>query len=360
MNARLESRIPTSSKGSSAELLKEGSLFLGYFCGQTGMAFLMKSVLSKVQLAKDLFGVPAGFFVAATQQIVSFCIILMIMLGSRVIGKPLKIKKLEKKEFGLLLILSFAFTLNIGFNLLALSLLPLYLNLVIRACSPITTSIMQSLFLKERQSISLPEWACLFAGVICAAVVTLAESGGGIGGISGTTTFAFGVLCSVLSLIMAGLDFVMKAKLGSLKLKAIETNFYNAIPVAVIAFTIGSILPTPVTASWTRRFGANLTDLAVFKHLFQVNPSVFTWVAASGIAAMVYNLYVTFLVVKLSPATSSFAGNFNKSMSIVLSLFLLEANRPHDVRGYIKVGAVFGNIAAFTAYNMLKKRRQGK
>lgn len=25
----------------------------------------------------------------------------------------------------------------------------------------------QSLFLKERQSISLPEWACLFAGVIC-------------------------------------------------------------------------------------------------------------------------------------------------------------------------------------------------
>ena len=28
--------------------------------------------------------------------------------------------------------------------------------------------------------------------------------------------------------------------------QAIETNFYNAIPVAVIAFTIGSILPTPV------------------------------------------------------------------------------------------------------------------
>ena len=30
------------------------------------------------------------------------------------------------------------------------------------------------------------------------------------------------------------------------QLQAIETNFYNAIPVAVIAFTIGSILPTPV------------------------------------------------------------------------------------------------------------------
>ena len=30
------------------------------------------------------------------------------------------------------------------------------------------------------------------------------------------------------------------------QLQAIETNFYNAIPVALIAFTIGSILPTPV------------------------------------------------------------------------------------------------------------------
>eukprot|EP00435_Cladocopium_sp_Y103_P010454 s4961_g2.t1 len=114
--------LSASKSSSSVELLKEGGLFFGYFFSQTGMAFLMKQVLSKVQVAKDLFGVPASFFVIGTQQMVSFCIMLSILAGSRLIGRPLRIKKLELSRVGLVLALSLCFSLNTGFNLLAMCL----------------------------------------------------------------------------------------------------------------------------------------------------------------------------------------------------------------------------------------------
>lgn len=355
--------LAESKDSSGLELVREGGLFVGYFGFQTGMAFLMKQVLSKVQVAKGLFGVPAPFFVVSTQQTVSFCIILSILAGSRLIGRPLRIKRLELSRLGLVFALSLCFSLNTGFNLLAMSLIPLSLLLIIRACSPITTSLIQSLLLREKQGISPPEWLCLSAGVVCAAVVTLCESGGAGGGFAAASSkFWLGVLFAITSLLLAGLDFVIKAKLGKgkQKLSAIETNFYNALPVVLITLIVGSLLPTPAPDTWAAKFGSPLTDLQVFRHLFEVNASVFKWVAATGIAAFAFNLYVTFLVVKLSPATSSFAGNFNKSVGIVGALLFFEGNRPHDVKGYLKFCAVFGNIVAFTAYNIIKKRRQKK
>eukprot|EP00913_Durusdinium_trenchii_P029781 g27907.t1 len=421
-----------TSQRSKASGLTEAFLFMAYFFLQVGMAFLMKFVLSQVQLSKDLRGVPAPFFVVGTQQLVSFSLMLTFVLSSKLFGRTVEIKKLAWKDFRLVLVLSLAFTVNIGFNLLSMSLIPLPLHLIIRSCSPITTSIMQSVVLREKQGISKPEWCCLFLGVICAATVTIAESGSV--GLSGAASRSFwcGVCFCVTSLLLAGLDFVLKAKLGKgPKLNALETNLYNALPVALLALVFGSFLPTPVrlgpwlnrvvvvlwmetgrrpvvetagrqvggnletyrstrsltrqtirsflptTApqrpptprptslvarppSWMARFGSPLTDLSVFLKVFSVNAPAYLWVVGSGVCAMVFNLFVTFMVVKLSPATSSFAGNFNKSMSIALSLFLLEGHRPTDARGIIKLCAVFGNIAAFYVYNVLRKKRQQK
>ncbi|CAJ1349658.1 unnamed protein product [Effrenium voratum] len=325
------------------------------------MSFMMKTVLAKVKVAKDLFGVPASFFVVGSQQLVSFSIMLTILAVARLIGRPLTIKKLKKNEIGLVLALSVAFSMNIGLNLLSLSLIPLSLVMIIRACSPITTGLMQTLILKEKQAISGPEWACLFAGVVCAAVVTLAESSGGAGIAAASKSFWWGVSFAVSSLMLGGLDFVIKAKLGSgPKLNALETNLYNAIPVAIFTCALGSVLPTPVPPSWSAHFAPYMTDLQVFKGIFQVNPAVLLWVVGSGVAAFVFNLFVTFLVVKLSPATGSFAGNFNKSASIILSLLWLEGARPNNARGVVKICAVLGNIVAFACYNVLKKKRQKK
>ena len=51
--------------------------------------------------------------------------------------------------------------------------------------------------------------------------------------------------------------------------QAIETNLYNALPVVLITLIVGSLLATPAPPSWTAKFGSPLTDLQVFRHLFE-------------------------------------------------------------------------------------------
>eukprot|EP00439_Symbiodinium_sp_Y106_P057721 s127_g8.t1 len=74
----------------------------------------------------------------------------------------------------------------------------------------------------------------------------------------------------------------------------------------------------------------------------QSNAGTSAGVVFSGLGAFVYNLYVTFMVVQLSPATSAFAGNFNKSAAILLSLVFLEGAAPWktgSLRDFAKIGA---------------------
>merc|ERR1719203_1051975 len=100
-----------------------------------------------------------------------------------------------------------------------------------------------------------------------------------------------------------------------------------------------------------------MTDWTVFGKLWQASPGAFFWVMLSGVLAFAYNTFVTFLVVKLSPATTAFAGNFNKAATILVSLLFLEGTLPPGLQGRVMIGATLGNIAAFTVYNMLKQRR---
>jgi len=162
---------------------------------------------------------------------------------------------------------------------------------------------------------------------------------------------------SVTSLFSGGLDFVFKSILGtSVKLNAVDTICYMALPAAIFTSLLGSALSKPVSATWAARFAPRMTDLSVFVKLWQVNPGIFGYIIMSGFLAFCYNVFVTFLIVKLSPATTAFAGNFNKAATILLSLVIFRELAP-GIRGLVILGAVFGNIAAFTTYNVLRKRR---
>lgn len=333
-------------------------LFLCYLFLQSGMSFYMKFLLSKVRVASDLMGIPASFLVTSSQQLVGFGAFVIFVLLSRIVGRPYRPKILKSyKEYLLVLALSISFSLNIGLNLLSISLVPLSLTMIIRACSPLSTALMQTVLMRQKQDIAWREWLCMCVGVLCASAVVVAQSGGMQGGAS--FTFYFGVAMSVASLFSGALDFVFKGVLGtgSVKLNAMDTTCYMAWPAALFTASLGAVLSKPVSSSWAARFAPRMTDFEVFHRLWEVNPSIFTWVLISGVLAFIYNTFVTFMIVKLSPATTAFAGNFNKAATILIALLVLERGISGP-RGLVVLVAVLGNIMAFTCYNVLRKRRK--
>lgn len=324
------------------------------------MNFYMKWILSKIEVAEGLKGVPASFLVTSTQQLVGLVCVLGLLVVSRAFGRPYTPKPLASgKELLLVLCLSASFALNIGLNLFSLVLIPLSLNLIVRSCLPLSTAVSQTLIQRKTQDISAGEWGCMIAGVLCACVVVLAKSGGPAG--SANPMFLFGVAMVVASIFCGAFDMVFKSVLGtSVKLSPLDTTYHMALPVAVFTGLIGALFPKPVSASWAARFGSTMTDVTVFQELWRLNPSVLGWVAVSGVLAFGYNIFQTFLVVKLSPATTSFAGNFNKAATVLLSMIFLEGKLPPGPRGKILALAIVGNIAAFALYNKLKSGRKGK
>eukprot|EP00928_Gymnodinium_smaydae_P047323 TRINITY_DN31578_c0_g1_i1.p1 TRINITY_DN31578_c0_g1~~TRINITY_DN31578_c0_g1_i1.p1 ORF type:complete len:608 (-),score=108.89 TRINITY_DN31578_c0_g1_i1:26-1849(-) len=346
------------SRSGSASLASQATLFLTYFLLQSSMSFYMKWILSKIRVSEDLVGVPASFLVTASQQLVGLLFFALLVLTSWLLGRPYKPKKLKSLSDVLLVCaLSLSFSLNIGLNLLSLSLVPLSLTMIIRACTPLSTACVQALLMRKHVDIALVEWALMVFGVLCAACAVIVQTGG----LSGTSSasFFFGVAMSVLSLFSGALDFVFKGVLGAdVKLNAVDTTCYMALPVALLTSVASVFWATPVPESWAMRFAPRMTNVAVFRHIWTVNPSIFGWIALSGMLAFAYNTFVTFLIVKLSPATAAFAGNFNKSATILFSLLLLEGALGAGSRGLLVLLAVLGNIAAFTLYSVLKKRRE--
>jgi len=104
-----------------------------------------------VHVASDLIGIPASFLVTSSQQLVGFGAFVLLVLLSRLVGRPYRPKILKSyKEYLLVLALSISFSLNIGLNLLSLSLVPLSLTMIIRACSPLSTALMQSVLMRKK------------------------------------------------------------------------------------------------------------------------------------------------------------------------------------------------------------------
>mmetsp|Transcript_43661 Transcript_43661/g.100751 ORF Transcript_43661/g.100751 Transcript_43661/m.100751 type:complete len:462 (-) Transcript_43661:195-1580(-) len=334
-------------------------IFLVYLFWQSGMGIYMKRLLSDITILPNfgLKGIPASFFATGTQQLVGFSIFLMILLVSRIIGKPYTPKRITARQFLLVTLLSASFSANIGTNLLAMSLVPLSLTLVIRACSPLSTAIVQTLVMGKKQDLSVSQWSCLVAGVSCAAMSVIAQSGSPT--VEASWSFFFGISMSVFSLVAGAFDFVIKAKLGTdVKLNALETTCYNALPVALCCLLAGSFIAKPVPKTWATLYQPKMTDLHVFQKIFQLNPAVLMWLLFSGVLAFGYNIFVTYVIQKLTPATTAFAGNFNKAAAILFTLIFLEQGGAPGIRGWIVRLSVVGNIAAFTAYNIIGRRRK--
>jgi len=251
------------------------------------------------------------------------------------------------------------FFLNTGLNLFSLTLAPLSVTIIIRSCMPLAAAVAQTIVL-GRQDISTREWLCMVLGVSCAALVVIAN-GGLSGSVTASRAFFIGVAASVSSVICGALDLLVKSVLGkSKKMPATETVLFQALPVALIATMVGFVFSSPVSPSWSAHFQPRITDWEVFRAIFQLKPIVLGFVAWSGVLACGFNLFTTKLVVRLSPATTAFAGNFNKAALTLLSLILIDSNIPPGYRGWLLLAGVIGNIAAFTCYNISKRGRKNK
>lgn len=325
--------------------------FLMYFGAQTSISCYMKWLLSKVPVTLSLVGVPAAFLVMSVQQVVVFLFVLMVL---RVRHKKVKWPT-SSAQWRLIWIGAATFSLNTGLNLFSLALIPLSLALIIRACMPLAAAVLQTI-VYGRQNISPPEWLCMTFGVICACLVVISNRGWSCGAMA-SPAFIAGVAASVASVFCGALDMLVKRILGTSKqMSATETIVFEALPVALITATIGLMFSSPVSASWAAHYQPRMTDWEVFKVIWQFKPIVLGFVAFSGLLACWYNLFTTLLIVRLSPATTAFAGNFNHGALVFLSLLFLDRHIPPGYHGVLLIGGVIGNIASFTCYNILKRR----
>lgn len=365
---RPTARLPRASLEGSASapkkddgnILKQVVLFLMYLVSQTGLNVYMKWLVSKVPIAPGLTGLPASFLVTGLQQLTAFGLFMLLLVGSRLLPgvKPYQPKSIRGRDRLLVIVLALAFGLNVGLNNFSLVLIPLSLNLIIRACLPLSTAVSQTL-LRGRQDISGAEWLCMVAGVVCAAVTVVSNTHGKLVVGSG---LLFGICVAVMSTFSGAVDMVMKSVMGGdLKLSPVDSMCYMSVPALLFLLIPGIFWVHPITGTWAKYLGTtHTTDLAVFMKVLALRPAVFAYAILSGVVAFGYNVFTTFLAVQLSPATTSFAGNFNKAAGILFSLLVLERWLPTDGWGLLTLGSILGNIAAFATYNSVRQARNAK
>mmetsp|Transcript_12309 Transcript_12309/g.31651 ORF Transcript_12309/g.31651 Transcript_12309/m.31651 type:complete len:200 (-) Transcript_12309:80-679(-) len=197
----------------------------------------------------------------------------------------------------------------------------------------------------------------MVVGVVCAALTVVAKLEGKI--VLGSGMF-LGVCVAALSTFSGAIDLVMKSVMGSdLKLTPVDSMCYMAVPAMLFLMVPGFLWSHPIGGSWAAALGTrSTTDFAVIARVWAERPVVLAYATLSGVLAFGYNVFQTFLAVKLSPSTTAFAGNFNKAAGILISLVVLEGTLAPGIWGKVALGSIAGNILAFTAYNAIRSRRR--
>lgn len=117
-----------------------------------------------------------------------------------------------------------------------------------------------------------------------------------------------------------------------------------------------------MSSSWAAHLGPPVgggwTDADVIVAGVHMRADILAWIALSGLLAFGYNILTTYFAVKLSATTASFVGNL--PTSTLVSLLLLEKKRPQGRWAVLLWSSVFGNVAAFAAYNAFRRRRLAK
>lgn len=336
---------------------KQLGKLLIYFGAQTSMNLYVKSVLNKTEIGEGLRGIPASFFVTLSQQIMSAVLFVLLVGFLKYIGNDYEPKKLTTRmDYVAVVCFGMSFAMNIGLNNFSLSLIPLSINLVIRACLPLSTLMSQQLlgplFGEKRKPINPMELLCMIIGVGCACVTVFCDAQQP----SVESTFFVGCLSAVGSLFSGAINLVLAGLLGtSLKMNPLDTTGFMSVPSTLFLLPITCFMVHPISASWKRdRFPSPATDWQVIQKVMETNPSAMWSVILFGPIAFSYNLLQWKLVHTLSATTTAFAGNMNKAATIMLSLGLGFESLPEGEWGAIKLIATTGNILAFTAYSVLK------
>ncbi|CAE7362501.1 unnamed protein product [Symbiodinium natans] len=307
------------------ELTTAGILAI-YFGAQAGFTLYMKVVLSNSVISKELgiSGVPAGFLVTAVQQVVAFfvlAVIVAVMYCTPYRYTPRRLKSWS--EVACVILFSFAFSLNIGLNNFSLSLLAVSLNMIIRSCLPVVTLAFQQILgpciPDLAQKVRMTEVILMVAGVVFAAVATVAKSEGSHHGGAESKNLLLGVMVCTLSDAACAINLILGNMFGSSldpPLNPVDTIFYMALPCALFLMPASILFLHPV--DWAN-FG-DITDLQVFQKVMELSPSTMLWVILSGCIAAGYNVLQYTVVQRLSASHAAFAGNFNKAATIMLSI----------------------------------------
>mmetsp|Transcript_51442 Transcript_51442/g.133852 ORF Transcript_51442/g.133852 Transcript_51442/m.133852 type:complete len:441 (-) Transcript_51442:249-1571(-) len=341
----------------STKLLGKIALFFG---AQTFMNLYMKAVLSKSVVSSELgmAGVPAAFAITAIQQLVSFVLLGVGVLGSQLTPWKYTPKKLTTpRQLGMVLCFSLSFTLNIALNNFSLSMLDISVNLIIRSVAPLTTLIVQLVFSRVLgfKPLEAIEIVLMIAGAVCGLVAVIAK-GHGLTNAADSSHLIWGGCICLFSLFSAGMELVLAGLLGSgLGLNPIDTTFYMAVPVALLLSLPIFFVQHPV--AWAGH--GLMTDFQILKEVIALSPGTFGLALFSGVFAMVYNILLYNIVQTLSPAFSAFTSNFNKAATIALSVLLGFEVLPGAPWGMVQVFGIAGNMVAFTVYGLYKVRPRG-
>jgi len=338
--------------------LRTASMLSVYFGAQTGMLLLSKILISRSVVSEELglYGLPAAFLMTALHQTIAFVLFGTIFLISQLTPWPYTPKPLTKmSDLWWLLLFSATFAANIGLNNVSFQFLPLSLNLIVRSCLPIATVAMQ-MCLPSKMAKAQTAWAkelvCMLAGVSCAALATVAQSLSTARALMPGHQIGLGVAICIVSDFAGALNMVLANELGNrLKLSPLDITFYMSPPAAVILLVPSMLMNTP---SWPEE--PYMTDWEVFSRVYETARGVLGFASLLGIFATAYNVLQFEMAQSLSATYTTFAGNFNKATTVMISLAIGLEHLPQGVWGLVMLLATLGNIASFTGYSLLQLR----
>ncbi|CAE8645415.1 unnamed protein product [Polarella glacialis] len=199
----------------------------------------------------------------------------------------------------------------------------------------------------------------MVAGVFFAALATLAKSESTHSSTSESKHLVLGVMMCALSDVAAGINLILAGLFGTYldpPLNPMDTIFYMAVPCAMFLVPASFFVLHPV--DWPGV--GSITDYEVYQKVMELSPMTMCYVLVSGVLASGYNILQYTVVQQLSPSHAAFAGNFNKAATIMLSICLGLERLPGGIWSTVMVGAILGNIAAFTGYSLLKQSEKAK
>ena len=332
------------------------SKLLVFFGAQTGMLLLSKILISRTTVSEELglYGLPAPFLMTALHQFMAVMMFGIGFLLSWTTPRPYMPQPLTKKsDVWWLLLFSASFAANIGLNNFSFQFLPLSLNLLLRSCLPIATTAIQTCVprrVPKSRTTFVKEIICMLCGVSCAALATLAQSKSKAAEPEQHYQLGLGVAIETMSIFAGALNMVLANELGkTLSLGSMDMTFYMSLPAALFLLVPSIFLSSP---SWPGE--GLMTDCQVFSRVYQLAPGVLGLACLLGVFACAYNVIQIDMAQSLSATYTTFAGNFNKAMTVMISITMGLEHLPEGVWGFVMLLATLGNIGAFTCYSFLQ------